>query len=122
MFKTENSNFNININVRRSSKPVANYNNFSLTMGLIVSSDVESNPGPDNKCVLNRRRKQSKSISPTCQVCSKTVRANANRLMCVHCNNLAHLKYTKNNLVKKIMSCNPYMGRSKLSSKRITNF
>lgn len=41
MFKTENSNFNIN--VRRSSKPVASHNNFSMTMGLIVPGDVESN-------------------------------------------------------------------------------
>ena len=99
--KHQNSNSKFNINLKRSSKPIANYKNFSLTIRLILSGDVESNPGPGNECALNRRRKQSKPFPPTCQVCSKIVRANANRLLCIHCNNLLDLKCTKTNLVKK---------------------
>ena len=36
------------INAGRSSKPIAYYSNSSATWRLILSSNNESNPGPDN--------------------------------------------------------------------------
>ena len=98
------------ITVRRSSKPVPYYCNSSATFRLILPSDIESNPGPDKECASIRKRKQSKPISPTCQVCSKIVRANVDRLLCIHCKNLFHLKCKETWSVKKIQSYDVQQG------------
>ena len=71
------------INLRRSSKPVDEYNNSSAILRLILPGDVDSNPGPDKEGTSNRKRKQSKSIPTTCQVRWKAVKANVNRLLCI---------------------------------------
>ena len=41
-----------------------------------------------------------------CQVWSETVRANANRSLCIHYNNLIHLKFIETCSVRKIKACN----------------
>ena len=48
------------INVRRSPKPVPYYHNSSATMRLLLSGDIETNPGPVNPTESNRSRKQNK--------------------------------------------------------------
>ena len=48
------------INVRRSSKPVPYYHNFFATMWLLLSGDIESNPGLVNPAESNRHRKENK--------------------------------------------------------------
>ena len=89
------------INVRRSSKPASYYSNSLVTLLLILAGKVKIDPERNNVHTLNRKWKQSKSISRTCQFCNSTIRANVNLLLCIHYNNLVHLKYT----VKKIKSC-----------------
>ena len=61
-----------NINVRRSSKPVSYYHTSSATMRLLLSSNIESYPGPVNPTKSNRNRKQNKSFPSFCQECNKT--------------------------------------------------
>ena len=48
------------INVRRSPKPVPYYHNSSATMRLLLSGDIETNPGQVNPTESNRSRKQNK--------------------------------------------------------------
>ena len=92
------------INVRRSSKPVPYYHNSSATMWLLLSGDIESNPGPVNPTEANRKRTQNKSFELICQECNKTVKANFKRLLCIHCNNLVHLKCLGTNSTKRLKS------------------
>ena len=80
------------INVTRSSKPEPYYHNSSTTMQLLLSGNIESNPGPVNPTESNRNLKQNKSFPLFCQECNKTVNANSKCLLCIHCNNLVHLK------------------------------
>ena len=91
------------INVRRSSKPVPYYHNFSATMQLLLTGNIESNPDPVNPTESNRKRKQNKSFPPFCQECNKTVRANSKGL-CIYCNNLVRLKYIGINSTKRLKS------------------
>ena len=46
------------INVRRSSKPLPCYHNFSATMQLLLSDDIQSNPGQVNPTESSKNRKQ----------------------------------------------------------------
>ena len=95
------------INVRRSSKPVPYYHNSSATMRLLLSGDIESNPGPVNLTESKRNRKQNKYFPSLCQKCNKTVKANSKRLLCIHCNSLVHLKCISTNATKRLNSYNP---------------
>ena len=94
------------INVRRS-KPVPYYYNSSATMRLLLSGDIKSNPGPVNPTESNRNRNQKKSFPSFCQECNKTVKANSKRLLCIHCNNLVHLKCIGTNSTKRLKSYDP---------------
>ena len=67
-----------NINVRRPSKPVIYYHNSSVTMQLLISDGIESNPSPVNPTESNRNRQQNKTFPSFCQECNKTVKANSN--------------------------------------------
>ena len=79
------------INARRLAKHVPYYCNSSATMRLLLSGNIESNPGPVNPTESNRNRKQNKSFPSFCQECNKTVKANSKRLLCIHCINLVAL-------------------------------
>ena len=92
------------INVRRSSKPVRYYHTSSATMRPLLSGDIESNPGPVNPTKSNSKRKQDNSFPLFCQECNKTVKANSKRLLCIHCNNLTHLKCIGTNSTKRLKS------------------
>ena len=95
------------ITVRRSLKPAPYYHNSSATMWLLLSGDIESNPGPVNPTESNRNHKQNKSFPLFCQECNKAVKANSNRLLCIHCNNLVHLKCISTNSTKKLKPYHP---------------
>ena len=95
------------INVRRSSKPVPYYHNSSATMWLLLFGEIESNPGPVNPTESNRKRKQNKSFPSFFQECNKTVKANSKRLLCIHSNNLVHLKCIGTNSTKWLKSYDP---------------
>ena len=92
------------INVRRSSKPVPYCHNSSATMRLLLSGNIESNPGPVKPTESNRNREQNKSFPSFCQECSKTVKANSKCLLCIHCNNLVHLKCIGTSSTKRLKS------------------
>ena len=95
------------INLRRSSKPVPYYHNSSATIRLLLFGDIESSPGPVNPIQSNRNRKQNKFFSSLRQECNKTVKTNYKRLLCIHCNNLFHLKYIGTNSKKRLKSHDP---------------
>ena len=95
------------INGRRSSKPVPYYHNSSATMRLLLSGDIKSNTGPVNPTESNRNRKQNKSFRSFCQECNKTVKANSKSPLCIHCNNLVHLKCIGTNSTKRLKSHDP---------------
>ena len=77
--------------IRKSSKPVLYYNNSSATYRLILSMDIETNPGPANRDKQQTKPKSDRLRSSTCDLCNKTVRINSKKLMCVHCKSLVHL-------------------------------
>ena len=95
------------INVRRLSKPVPYYHNSSATMRLLLSADIESNPGLVKPTESNRNCKKNKSFASFCQECNKTVKANSKRLLCIHCNNLVYLKRIDTNSTTRLKSYDP---------------
>ena len=95
------------INVRRSWKLVLYSHNSFATMRLLLSRDIESSPGPVNATESNRNRKQNKSVPSFYQEYNKTVKANSKRLLCIHCNNLVHLKCIGTNARKRLKSYDP---------------
>ena len=93
------------INVGISSKPVPyHHNNSSATIRLLLSSDIESNAAPVNPTESNRNRKPKKYFPQFCQKCNKTLKANSKRLLCIHCNNLIHLKCMSTNSTNRLKS------------------
>ena len=77
-------------------------------MRLLLSGDIESNPGPANPTESNRNRKQNKSFPSSCQQCNKKVKANSKRLLCIHWNNMVHLKCIGTNSTKRLKSYDPH--------------
>ena len=78
--------------IRKSSKPVLYYNNSSATHRLILSGDIETNPGPANRDNHQTKPEFDRLRSSTCDLCNKTVRINSKKLMCIHCKSLVHLQ------------------------------
>ena len=78
--------------IRKSSKPVIYYNKSSATHRLILSGDIETNPGPANCDNHPTKPKSDRQRSSTCDLCNKTVRINSKKLMCIHCKSLVHLQ------------------------------
>ena len=76
--------------VRTSSKrtfysaPIAYYANHCCSFQLLLSGDIETNPGPAAKCTS----------------CNKTVKVNSKRVECKTCKGLQHLKCCKSNAIK----------------------
>ena len=62
-------------NKRRYCAPINLYANHSAMFQLIISGDIESNPGPVN-----------------CDSCQKTVRSNQRQLVCENCFSKSHMK------------------------------
>ena len=67
-----------NFNKRRYCAPISLYSNHSATFRLVISGDIETNPGP--------------AIRLACSGCQKTVRKNSYHLECKVCQNLSHIK------------------------------
>ena len=91
-FEVQNKDFLIrrqnNNNKRRFCAPINLYTNHSATFQLIISGDIETNPGPI-----------------ACPVCTKTVRTNSYRLECKVCHHTTHVKCmyrTVKNFVNKL--------------------
>jgi len=64
---------------KRFSAPILLYHNHVATFQLVLSGDVETNPGPIN-----------------CIICQKTVRKNSLQLHCTTCKDSSHVKCHKN--------------------------
>ena len=63
---------------KKWSSPIQYYPNSISTFKLLISGDVESNPGPN-----------------VCKICDRTVRVNSKRLECDVCKSQTHLKCIK---------------------------
>lgn len=68
----------IQFNKRRFCAPINIYANHSATFQLVISGDIETNPGP--------------TIRVACPICQKTVRKNSYHLECKVCLNSTHVK------------------------------
>ena len=78
--------------IRKLSKLGLYYNNSSATHRLILSGDIETNPGPANHDNQQTKPKSDRLASSTCELCNKTVRINSKKLTCIHCKSLVHLQ------------------------------
>ena len=83
---------------RKWSAPVVRYSNHSSSVRLLISGDIESNPGPTN-----------------CDVCDKSIRRNARYVSCEQCKTNAHLRCVEKNsrtwLCKSCtLTCIPFRG------------
>ena len=85
--------FNINpkssSKVKRCKAPVLSYANSVKSFNIILSGDIEKNPGPGSQPVK-------------CDTCEKTIRSNSKKTYCTVCRNVTHLKCITSN--KKISS------------------
>ena len=66
---------------RRSTGPILLYHNHVATFQLLLSEDIETNPGP-----------------VTCTLCQKTVRRNSLQFRCTTCKDSTHVKCIKKNI------------------------
>ena len=84
-------------NRKNWSAPITYYSNHDASYKLLISGDIELNPGPSNG---NRIGNQGDANvrAPKCNICYKTARTNAKRLMCEHCKLLVHLNCANVNL------------------------
>ena len=73
------------------------YSNHDASYRLLISVDIELNPGPSN---VNRIGYQGDANvrAPKCNICYQTVRTDSKRLMCEHCKLLVHLNCANVNL------------------------
>ena len=65
--------------IKRTKSSVQNYSDYITTYRIILSVNIETNPGPG----LSKQK---------CHVCDKTVRCNQKRLVCEHCLEMCHVK------------------------------
>ena len=71
--------------IRKSSKSALYYNSGSDTHRLILSGNIETNPGPMNPDNKHTKPKSDGLPSSTSQLCHKTVQINSKSLMSIHC-------------------------------------
>ena len=77
--------------IRYQKKPVTYYSNSVATRRLLLSGDVEENPGPLRD--QNKQNKQSKPSKPAkCPQCTRSVQSNHKRYLCTVCYDLYHAK------------------------------
>ena len=65
--------------IKRGKSPLLYYSNSTSTFNLVLSGDVELNPGPGLP-------------PPKCQTCEKTIKTNHNRVICTNCLDIKHAK------------------------------
>ena len=65
------------IKIKRTKARILYYSNSTATQQLLISGDIEKNPGPGFP-------------APKCQTCKKTARCNQKRLLCELCNEVCH--------------------------------
>ena len=65
--------------IKRTKGSVQYYSNCIATYKLILSGDIELNPGPGLR-------------KPKCKICEKTVRSNQKHFTCEHCFEIIHSK------------------------------
>ena len=98
------------LKLKRQKKPVAYYSNTSATQRLVLSADIEENPGPiQDKKTSETPAVQRTKIKAKCPNCTKTVQSNHKRFMCTVCFDLYHAKYTnlKGNELRNIRADKP---------------
>ena len=71
--------------IKRAKSRIVYYSNTVVTYSVILSGDIETNPGPGLR---------SRSKTPKCTVCWKGVGANRKRFECEKCFNLSHINCT----------------------------
>ena len=97
-------------NRKKWSAPITSYSNHDASYKLLISGDIELNPGPNSG---NRVGNQGDTNvrAPKCNVCYKTIRTNSKRLMCEHCKLLVHLNCAnvklkiENSKIARLWSC-----------------
>ena len=84
-------------NRKKWSAPITYYSNHDPSYKLLISGDIELNPGPNSG---NRVGNQGDTNvrAPKCNICYKTVQTNSKRLMWEHCKLLVHLNCANVNL------------------------
>lgn len=87
---TKRQQLKINGKIKRTKSRVQYYANSTASFNIILSGDVEKNPGP--------------VLSPKCTVCNKTVNNNHKRLICVSCRNTFHGKCANHCDLKQIQA------------------
>ena len=73
----------------RTKSRVQYYSNYVATYRIILSGDIETNPGPG----LSK---------PKRQVCDKTVRYSEKRIVCEHCLEMCHIKCSNHQLNQNV--------------------
>ena len=76
---------NENKKIKRTKSSIQYYSNYIATYRIILSGDIEINPGPG----LSK---------PKCQVCDITAQCNQKRLVCEHCLEMCHVKCSNHQL------------------------
>ena len=88
--------------IKKSKCPITYYPNSVASYNLILSGDVELNPGPGS-CVKNNAAK--------CSICNKAVGTNRKRVKCEVCQHLTHVsclnisKIQQENTLQKLFPC-----------------
>lgn len=67
------------MSIKRSKCPISYYENSTATFNIILSGDIERNPGPGTH-------------APKCKECFKTVKSNQKRMICDKCLSVSHVK------------------------------
>ena len=90
-YLTLQRNLQRNNKTKRSKLPIIYFDNTSATFNLILSSDIEINPGPGFS-------------APKVTVCGKVVKTNNKRFICSICFDVAHAKCCKQLLYHTIQA------------------
>jgi hypothetical protein len=85
----------VGLKLKRQKKPVAYYHNSLAARRLILSGDIEENPGPTpERNTTSKPVAQGTKIKTKCPTCTKTVQSNHKRFLCTVCFDLYHVKCT----------------------------
>lgn len=79
--------------IKRCNARISYYPNSCKTFQLILSGDVELNPGPQMRSghsTLNNKKQKSITAAPKCSLCIKGVGSNRKRLYCDICKGFTH--------------------------------
>ena len=81
------------LKLKRQKKPVLYYSNTSATQRLVLSGDIEENPG----AIQHRKTVETSAVQRTktkakCPNCTKTTQSNHKRFLCTICLDLYHAK------------------------------